>query len=168
MAQLQTHSPNDLCNEDGTRDIKPGNFVRHTEDPRNSFGTCLSRREADGKTVCEVLWSKQPHLIQIQSTPIQAQSRKLAAKWSTQQSEDIGTYNGFIGKTPGSGPMYEVEEEYEYMDYSEVQRLHTEGADVQLHVDGRVTVKRKTDQPPEHLGPNDRIMRSSVRFGVRY
>lgn len=59
MAQLQTHDVRELCNTDGTRDIKAGNFVHHWRDGR-SFGTCVSRPPNDYEA--QVLWSRQPRL----------------------------------------------------------------------------------------------------------
>lgn len=173
MAELGTYDLPDLVNvevDSGVqggrpwtchKTIVPGSFVHHKEDP-NSYGTCLSRRWGpnDKPMQCEVLWSRQPKLIQVnvQSVPIQAQSRKLNAKWSAEQASDLYAH-GMISKSFVMKEVFELEEEYENLSYEEVQKFHEDGADIQLHSDGRATVKRKTHEPP----PRDILADGRIR-----
>lgn len=165
MAEFDTYDLDDLVDVDDEK-VRPGSFVHHKDD-LNSYGTCLSRRHQEGNERCEVLWSKQPKLIQIniQSTPIQAQSRKLRATWTAQEAEPL-IDGGFVGKTFVKKHLFDVEEEYENLSYEQVQKFHKDGADVQLHSDGRVTVRRKTDEPPKpEEYEQERILRRSISFG---
>lgn len=166
MAQLDTYSLPDLIGLE--HDVMPGKPVRHKDDV-DSYGTCISRRWIwdDQPMQCEVLWSKQPRLIQVRSTPIQATTRKLNVKWSAELAEDLGAFHGIDARTSMTPRrLFEVEEEYENLSYEEVQRFHNDGADVRLHSDGRVTVKRRTDEPPEAFEKvGGRLTKRNVFFG---
>jgi hypothetical protein len=97
MGQLRTHDLTVLLNvEDpgiGSWYVVPGSTVMHTED-RNSFGVCISRRPgpANKPEQCEVLWSKSPVIVEVQVQQINAQSRKLKAKWSAEAAEDFNAF----------------------------------------------------------------------------
>jgi len=69
--------------------IEPGEPVRHKDDP-NSYGMCLSRRWGpdDKPMQIDVLWSKQPDILDIQVQQITATTRKLRAKWSAEIIEE--------------------------------------------------------------------------------
>lgn len=171
MAEFNTYPLPDLIgleqDEDGSNVVLPGKPVRHKDD-KDSYGTCISRRWIwdDKPMQCEVLWSKQPRLIQInvQSTPVRAQPRKLRATWTPQEAEPL-IDGGFVSKTFVKKHLFDVEEEYENLSYEQVQKFHEEGADVRLHSDGRVTVRRKTDEPPKpEEYEQERILRRSISF----
>lgn len=96
MGQLQTHDMSDLLsvNADGigvTGSPYPGTSVSYISD-RTAFGICISRRWADVKNVCEVLWSKQPLVLDVNVQTINATSRKLKAKWSAESAADINAF----------------------------------------------------------------------------
>ncbi len=178
MAQLQTHSLPDLVaieKIEGVQcgrkysipaTVEPGRPVRHKEDPQ-SYGMVLSRRWIwdDKPMQCEVLWSKEPVLVQVQVQSINASSRRLNTKWSAVETPDMiyGDVGMFSGKVACREPAFEVEEEFERLSYEEVQEYHKSGANVQLHSDGRVTVKRKTDDPPHDMNDDHRVSSRSIR-----
>lgn len=163
MAQLQTHPLPDLValtSKSGVQAgrpwtiadaVQPGQPVAHRDDPK-SFGMVLSRRWIwdDQPMQCEVLWSREPKLIPEIKTNLPSPRLPLPSnqKWTVTIPNHIGNYaREKYSRTPHE--EYEVEEEYEHLDYDEVRRFREEGAHVTLGIDGRVTVKRKTDRLPE-------------------
>jgi len=164
MPQLQTHDLLDLVGlekepKTNCGIVIPGKPVQHKNDSK-SYGMVLSRRwgPVGGPMQCEVLWSKEPQ-IPVKDDNIFSHSRKLRATWTVQEPPQIyGLSSGNV--VSRSSERYEVEEEYEELSYEEVRRLHEAGADIRLHDDGRVTVKRKTNEEP---GPDDRITRRTFR-----
>lgn len=83
--------------------------------------------------------------------------------WSAEQAEDTvdGTACSMFSVRK---PRFDVEEEYDHLSHEEAMRFHDVEADVQFHSDGRVTVKRKTNEPPDlndDLGP---VRHRTVKF----
>lgn len=155
MAQLEQLTTRDIwCPDEGS--VEPGKWVRHVEDD-DSLGVVVARVKQD----VSVLWSRQPVLkIPVQTTPVQAQSRKLNVQWSAEQARPL-IEGGYVSKAFIRKEIFEIEEEYESISYEEVQKLHEEGADIRLHSSG-ATVKRKTDELPENTRQDGRIRRQSI------
>ena len=85
MSQLEQYNADDLHGL-GTNQM-PGAWVRHKEDEQ-SFGMVISK--VGDQTL--VLWSRQPHLIKIQSHEIKTTVRKLKTRWATHE-----TPTNFVG-----------------------------------------------------------------------
>lgn len=166
MAQLQQHRTDELRtatdeNGAGFPNPEPGEYVYHSDD-KKSFGLVVSRVGDE----CNVIWSKQPNLIpnvKVQSQIINATSRKLKATWSV--STQPTHYDG-ITLCDGAilnRPNWEVEEEYESLNFAEVQHFHEQGATIKLHQGSpRVTVRRKADRQPDAESADVRVIRRNV------
>jgi len=179
MAQLQTYSLPDLIAIDKIEGVQcgrpysypesvmPGRFVRHKNDPE-SYGICLSRRWIwdDKPMQCEVLWSREPRSIseiKVQQQTINAPSRRLGAKWSATAAPDINTGNSAQSFFKAAiKPRFEVEEEYESLSRDEFKKFSEEGASIELHPDGKATIKRITSEPPADMSDDGRVRNRNI------
>ena len=169
MSQLQTHDLKDICAVEHGKDESPGNLVRHVED-KNSFGTVVAldprKQGFENQPQVTVLWAKEPKLIQIQSVPINAQSRVLRAKWSVEEHDDMRIYGSMsTPKFSVSQPRLKGEEEYNAAELSpeELDQLRQEADNVTFHQDGHIVVERRADSPPDYLRGPDGTIRSTYR-----
>jgi hypothetical protein len=152
MSSLTQHPIWDLVTvPDMSDDENPGSWVRHTQD-EDSFGMVVARSGpkhvgTEAEQVL-VLWSKQPRLpdVKVQVTPINAQSRKLKARWSVQHEEDERAY----------AHMYSPGELEELVNAGAKVTLHRPGADGTQRVE--VVKAQPVETPPWELmyGSDDR------------
>ena len=169
MSQLQTHDLKDICAIEAGKDESPGNLVRHVEDER-SFGTVVAydprKQGFENQPQVTVLWAKEPIIVQVQSVPINAQSRVLRAKWQVEEQDDMRVYGSIsTPKFSMSVPRLKGEEEYNSHELSpeEMEQLRQDADNVTFHQDGRIVVERRADQPPDYLREPDGSFRSSYR-----
>lgn len=103
MSTLKTHDLKDICSVVVAGDESPGSLVRHVDDSK-SCGIVVACDHEENKakntwaTTNEepqvtVLWSREPKQ-KVSVTPVNAQSRKLNAKWSPQPTSWSQEYQG--------------------------------------------------------------------------
>ena len=166
MSTLKTHDLEDIVAVTPGGDESPGNFVRHVED-KNSLGTVVAhdpRPQGFSKQAqVTVLWSREPLLIQVQSVPINAQSRVLRARWQAEQAEDLNAYGSMSGRVISPRTELKGEEEYNINELSpeEFDQLHSEADEIMHYDDGRIVVTRRAREAPDYLRQADGTIRST-------
>lgn len=159
MSQLEKLTTHDIwCPDEGS--VAPGKWVKHVKDD-NSWGMCVGRC-GELNTDVLVLWSRQPRFTKIVTQQINSTPRKLRAKWTAVEADTkfIGDFS-FLGRSPHV--TFEGEETYHQSEIDESFKrvLEADHADITYHMDGHITVRRKTDRLPDDVDPKDVSVRRS-------
>lgn len=167
MSTLKTHDLEDIVAVVKDSDESPGNLVKHVDD-KNSLGTVVAydpRPQGFSKQPqVTVLWSKEPLLIQVQSTPINAQSRVLRARWQAEEAQDFNAYGAMSGRAIiAPRTILRGEEEYNIDELSseELEQLQSQADNITYHDDGTLVVKRRSHETPDYLRQPDGTYRST-------
>jgi hypothetical protein len=163
MSNLRTHDLEDIVAVTAGGDESPGNLVRHVDD-KSSLGTVVApaprQRGFSRQPQVTVLWAREPIIVNISTQRINAKPRPMRAAWTmSQETKYVGDFNRLFT----SRPRLEGEEEYDSAELSREQldALKQAADNVTFHSDGRITVRRKADEPPGYCRGPDGVVRGT-------